>query len=387
MTRFDGDTGTPVRHTAQEAMAPQNHESTSTDSTEKAATESLSTNLSTRNSKPSPVHGLRTISRGSGRPLSAVVKGIMSSDSASAAEDGPSLGHTLRAARMAAGYTQADMAHLILMSEAQINALEECHWDRLPEPVYVTGGLKRFARHVGLDVAETLATYKAEAKPADPNVFDVPETMRKENSTFARAFMAASFVLMAALGYGVWSVSTQDAREWTAATPPVPDRLATLVEMLPEEKIARSGGIDEANASVQPYGALGLPQPPVQQVYGPTQAPGQSLADTVFEISTPAVQEPAGVAAARVILRAREDSWVQIEGDGAELIMTRVLRAGEEYPVPARDDLVMITGNAGGVEVLLDGRSLGVLGKRGDIRRDISLSADSLATGAPLSAN
>jgi cytoskeletal protein RodZ len=84
---------------------------------------------------------------------------------------------------------------------------------------------------------------------------------------------------------------------------------------------------------------------------------------------------------ARVVLRARLDAWVQIQGANSELILTRILHPGDTYRVPNRTDLTLITGNAGGLEVLVDGQIAPNLGPEGAVRRNISLAPESLISG------
>jgi cytoskeleton protein RodZ len=80
----------------------------------------------------------------------------------------------------------------------------------------------------------------------------------------------------------------------------------------------------------------------------------------------------------RVVLRARAESWVQVQGANNELLLTRMLRAGDSYHAPNRTDLVLMTGNAGAIEIIVDGEALGTLGPVGQVRRNIKLSADYL---------
>ncbi|MCZ6523265.1 MAG: DUF4115 domain-containing protein [Alphaproteobacteria bacterium] len=86
----------------------------------------------------------------------------------------------------------------------------------------------------------------------------------------------------------------------------------------------------------------------------------------------------AGNTEARVVLRAESDSWVQIHGANNELVLTRMLRAGDRYRVPDRDDLLMVTGNAGAIEITVDGKAIPPVGPLGAVRRNISLDADRL---------
>jgi cytoskeleton protein RodZ len=79
---------------------------------------------------------------------------------------------------------------------------------------------------------------------------------------------------------------------------------------------------------------------------------------------------------ARVVVRAHSDSWVQIQGPNKETLLTRILHAGDTYLAPSRNDLILVTGNAGAVEIIVDGESLGMIGEFGQVRRDLSLDPD-----------
>jgi cytoskeleton protein RodZ len=75
----------------------------------------------------------------------------------------------------------------------------------------------------------------------------------------------------------------------------------------------------------------------------------------------------------RIVLIAREDSWIQVKSRDNELLITRVLQAGDRYLVPDRDDLLLTTGNAGGLEIVVDGKIAPSLGVIGNVSRDIVL--------------
>jgi cytoskeleton protein RodZ len=82
----------------------------------------------------------------------------------------------------------------------------------------------------------------------------------------------------------------------------------------------------------------------------------------------------------RIVLRAAGgDSWIQVK-DGTQTVSMRVLRQGESYRVPDRSGLTLITGNAGALEVTVDGRpapSVGPLGRK----RIVALDPERLAKG------
>jgi cytoskeleton protein RodZ len=87
---------------------------------------------------------------------------------------------------------------------------------------------------------------------------------------------------------------------------------------------------------------------------------------------------------ARIILRATQDSWVQVRDASGALRLTRVLRAGDSYRVPNENDLTLLTGNAGGLVIEVDGIKLAPLGPTGQVRRNVSLNPDKLLSGTAL---
>ncbi len=81
---------------------------------------------------------------------------------------------------------------------------------------------------------------------------------------------------------------------------------------------------------------------------------------------------------ARIVIAAETDIWIQIRDREQNDLFTRMLRAGDSYRVPNRSDLLLFTGNAGGLKLTVDGQAIASLGGDGAIRRDIALDADQL---------
>jgi cytoskeletal protein RodZ len=79
----------------------------------------------------------------------------------------------------------------------------------------------------------------------------------------------------------------------------------------------------------------------------------------------------------RVVLVARQEVWVQVSSPTQE-VWTRVLRPGDRYLVPNDASLTLATGNAGGLDIMVDGRKTPSLGPVGVVRRNISLDPSKL---------
>ena len=84
----------------------------------------------------------------------------------------------------------------------------------------------------------------------------------------------------------------------------------------------------------------------------------------------------------RILVKARKNSWIQVRDNNANrLVMTRLLRAGDSYRVPDQSGLVLLTGNAGALEILVDGEAVPDLGKAGTVQRNVTLDPDLLRQG------
>jgi cytoskeleton protein RodZ len=81
-----------------------------------------------------------------------------------------------------------------------------------------------------------------------------------------------------------------------------------------------------------------------------------------------------------VILRAREQAWIQISSPAGDYALTRTLEPGEVVTVPNRADLELWTGNAGGLDIIVDGTPVPVLADAGSgsVRRHVSLDPERL---------
>jgi len=135
----------------------------------------------------------------------------------------------------------------------------------------------------------------------------------------------------------------------------------------------------------QPAQTAAVP-PPAAKPATPTPTPSvpTSSAPASTQPATPppvvrgqARNQVASAGKNNVELRAKSDSWIQVR-DGEQLLLTRFLRKGEVYKVPDRAGLTLMTLNAGGIEIMVDGDVMPSLGDAGTVARGVVLDADKL---------
>jgi cytoskeleton protein RodZ len=92
-------------------------------------------------------------------------------------------------------------------------------------------------------------------------------------------------------------------------------------------------------------------------------------------------QAAAAAPAAKIAIRALADCWIQVRGPDQSIVFSRVLKSGEIYTVPARAGLSLRTGNAGALEIAVDGKAVPSIGGIGALRKDVALDPTELAAG------
>ncbi len=301
-----------------------------------------------------------------------------------AAPSAARVGADLKAARERLGWTLPAIAAHLRIRLPFLQAIEDGRIELLPGNAYAIGFLRTYAQSLGLDPDEVARRFRAEAAEAN----------RKTELNFPapvpeRGIPAGAIVLVGALiaiaAYVGWYKMSATSHPTAAIVQPVPERLAPLAEKSQLPKTPASGDTappvpsvagTSAFAAVAPGGYA--PSPP-----GPPSPLGPALA--ALE-PAPAQLPPRGIDATRldgprIVLRAKADAWIQVRDKAGQVLLNRVLRAGETWQVPAKPSLLLTTGNAGGTELLVDGSATPALGADGAVRRDLPLDPDAIKDG------
>jgi cytoskeleton protein RodZ len=281
---------------------------------------------------------------------------------------GPYLaGAMLRQQREARGLDLTEVAAALRIKPAYLAALEAGRPDELPGAVYAIGFIRAYADHLGLESGEMLRLFKQQSAllAAKPDL-DFPVPLGQSSRPGGGMLLVA--LILAVCGYGGWFyVSTGDG--------PRPERVAQIpLELLPYREPSRtppavSQPAEEAQAA-----------PRSQAV--PSGGSERPAAAGAAMAAVRAATDPAPSPPGEVVIRATADSWIQIRDARQSVLLTRVLKAGETCRAPARPGLSMRTGNAGGLEITVDGVPAPPIGGRGMVRRDVALDGRALLAGS-----
>lgn len=186
--------------------------------------------------------------------------------------------------------------------------------------------------------------------------------------------------------------------ETTPPATPEPAEPARTPEATPEAEVPVVRAPETATAvRPQPQEEAAPPALPVPETVAALPAPESAQEETetpAAEAETPQQPEApveevrteqvaaAPAAGQQIVVRALRDSWVQIrDGNSDQLVMTKLLRGGDFYEVPDRTGLILMTGNAGALEITVNGDVVPSIGETGVVRRNVALDAEKLRQG------
>ena len=199
---------------------------------------------------------------------------------------------------------------------------------------------------------------------------------------------------------------TTDVASGTVATVAV-EPVSTPTAPVVAEKVQTTVLAEPVTQQVQPVTQVVQPaSPPVEETPVSTPEPVvetrtevAALADKPAE-PTPVLEKtnipPASAAAgrkkeafgsvaseSRVEVYARVDVWVQVTTPEGQPVLSRILRQGDSYFAPLDQQVFLTTGNAGALQILVDGKVIPPVGPPGAVRRDVSLNPDQLLSISP----
>lgn len=310
------------------------------------------------------------------------------------------LGEHLAACREYLELSLEESAKLAQIQPKYLRALEEGKFSDLPADVYVKGFLKKLAGIYGLEDEPTIEQYCSErgiwenlesvnADAKKRGSFAVPGfVLSKKMLTFA----AIAILALSSLVYLYFQINSLHRPPQLVVADPASDgtvnsSLMTVsgktepgasVFLNDQEIVVDSGGVFAENLTLGP----GTNQLVIKSVnkFDKQSVVVRSIFLAEKEI---AGASTAGEAAAAVLPDpgfaefglsvGPAAAWIRVEADGREEYAGTMLR-GATMKFQAQNKILLTTGNAGSTRVTWNGEDLGILGKDGEVIRDIEFT-------------
>lgn len=330
-----------------------------------------------------------------------------------ASRSGP--GRLLNAARLDLRLAPEDVAQILHLSSKQIVALEKDDYKNLPGPTYVRGYLRSYAQLLGLSPEKVLDAYNSLTIPSKP--ISLPQSAPPPQITSSDRLIKAATLGVAAIVLGLvylWWRSEEEAPSPPSTPPAVASQTPAILLPAPPSSMENVSVPSTDGTSVATNSATSpaVTEPVLQVVTGnaartlktttpaapvPATKPGSSngqvtVSGMIINVApteplkqaspvtpprtdralerTRRAAEPAGVPRSRIVLRAIQESWVDVRDARDNKLLYENVPAGRSIAIEGVAPFSVFLGNAEGVRVEFNGQNFDINRyKRGQVAR------------------
>ncbi len=278
----------------------------------------------------------------------------MSAQAAEIQDDNLPVGEILRRARVYYNQSIDDVGGILRIRSSHLEAIEEGRIDDLPGRVYAFGFVRAYAEYLGLDGEKIVRLFKNQigVQVVDRPDLHMPVAASESKSPNVYIIVGS----LAVLALAISSMMFMGGRSETAVS-----KTAREIPPVPQAMYEDTGAVGPFQTDA------GRPAP----VTDTTTAPQVVTAPEAAAVAT---AQPADAKPAPLVLKLKDSAWVEIRDVSGKALLSRILKPGDSYIVPASvKGLVLDTGNVGALEFVIDGKTLAPLGEKGDVRRGIKL--------------
>ncbi|MDQ5984398.1 MAG: hypothetical protein CSYNP_00093 [Syntrophus sp. SKADARSKE-3] len=271
-------------------------------------------------------------------------------------------GSDLKSIRNAKGIPLRDIFTATRITTVNLAAIEDGHFHLLPEPVYTKTFIKTYAAYLDIDsrpILESYEQYLRSLNIAPPTTEADQKTSVQEKKTGVKRrliFLTISIVVVSIAIFYLMFPEDSNILNLSKPQPPPPVSTAVIEQQLP---------LPPQSAQVHPQTAPdaakeGAIPATGQAVNAPIQ--GQPVQSTVGSTGQTAAEQKRY----RLTITATDTTWLRIREDHKRS-QEMTIKQGDVIERSAEEAFIIDIGNAGGVEVSFQGKSLGNLGKKSQV--------------------
>ena len=232
------------------------------------------------------------------------------------------VGESLREEREKKGLSLKDIETAISIRTLYLNAIEEGNYHLIPGEVYLKGFIRNYANYLGLNGQQMVDSYRQAQLPAssviESDVSDNPAKMAGKssiNNGKPSKWLLISVLAICVAGSAWWLLGR-----------------STTEEPQLNKQVQQSPSVSNQNAPIQ----SAIPVQPAK-------------ANTVI-----------------VTAKYTDQCWTSVAVDGKN-IYEGTPQSGDTITWEGQKEITITAGNAGGIEISLNGQSAGKLGEKGEV--------------------
>lgn len=259
------------------------------------------------------------------------------------------IGAKLRQERVGQGLAISDIARDTRIAPRFLEAIEADDFAHLPGLIFTRNFVRQYALSLKLDPDPLLA----ELPKQDEASVQLPAPPTRPRSSYHR-----DRAMHSALSSAIWLLIAGGAG------------LAAYMHFNPsrQARVAATPAAEEARTA-----STTSPQSTSVQAEAPSPTPEDTeLLVAPAAQSLPVASDPP--MPVKVLMTASEKAWVQVSADG-KTTFSGTMQSNETREIDAAEQVKIVTGNAGALKILLNGKELDSLGPLGWVR-SVKLTAE-----------
>ncbi|GGE45331.1 helix-turn-helix domain-containing protein [Actibacterium pelagium] len=337
------------------------------------------------------------------------------------------LGDEMRGERATLGKSLLDVQRELKIKASYIAAIENADPNAFDSKGFIAGFVRSYARYLGMDPDESFRRFceesgfetprgpaattkapsnktpvKSRSKSANDPLLTAKTAFVPERSGFFSQLEAGALgsslvllALIAALGYGGWSVLQQVQQVNLTPVEDAPEVLAVVDPLVGASTPAAEEDEEREAALVRLYRPQALDVPVLEARDGPIatidpRAMGvlaneqQRLEQIALDSlpTLPDLPEPVQVVepvAPELAIIAVRPAWVRVSGADGSVLFEKILESGERYIIPSTEQAPLLrAGNSGAVYFAVNGETFGPAGDGGSVAKNVELSVEAV---------
>jgi cytoskeleton protein RodZ len=288
-------------------------------------------------------------------------------------ESSPGLGAILRTEREKRGLSLDQVASETKLRSQLIDALENEAWGKLPHPAFVRGFIRTYAKVLGADGRELVGKYERLMSARTGPIVPLAVPRRSLKGWYLAAILA---VVLVGIVFLLWQERASPPGETTVVQTEAAPGSTLKKEDRAKEAQPEKAEIIEGATSTQGNAPPTTPLSSADQNKGEvslTEAGAKNDQEKpkaeISEVQNMAVPAPEqredGYTLKAIVV---ETTWIRISIDDGEP-KEYLLDPGFRIQWEGQKGFVLLVGNAGGIELELNGQNLGRPGKLGQVMR------------------
>ncbi|HVV47247.1 MAG TPA: RodZ domain-containing protein [Bryobacteraceae bacterium] len=263
------------------------------------------------------------------------------------------IGEELQRERIRQGLTLEDIVRRTKIPVRSLEAIESNAFDRIPGVVFARNFVRLYALDLKLDPESLIARLPRFDLDSAP-LPDPPRTYGRNqwDPRVKAALVSAVWLIVAgAAGTGAWYYYNNYGRHLVASVAAAPPPITP----------SRPVSIPPPPGATAPQSTATVPEAQTPDAAQPqlpeTPAPVEQAKTGPLDTNRPV----------QVVLTARDVVWVQVSADGRTAFVG-TLQPNDTRTIAADDQVKVLMGNAGGLDISLNGKPLDPLGTKGQTR-------------------